>query len=153
MSTTNDRERSASPRPRRSHTLQTPKPLTARQQDAQARNKDPYSEPDSPQWQGNWNPSSNAFARYDASGMDSYESQALRRKAAIVLDNPELLMMYALARNDSIPGTRYYFAQISTGYLTSADLENAEDLEKQDKEEEKQKAGKSTAKRYNIPEI
>ncbi|RDW75605.1 hypothetical protein BP5796_06426 [Coleophoma crateriformis] len=75
----------------------TPK-FTARQQDAQARNKDPweeYSSDDSDE-------ASNSRSR---SRTDSYEMIQKRREAAIILDSPELLMMYAQARGDvSRPG-------------------------------------------------
>jgi len=56
---------SSTPRPRSSpHPRQPPHlspKLTARQQDAQARNKDPFEEPDEPQWEGN-----GAWSKYDA---------------------------------------------------------------------------------------
>lgn len=49
----------SSPRPRQPQ-LHSPK-LTARQQDAQARNKDPFEEPSEPEWEGN-----GAWSKYDA---------------------------------------------------------------------------------------
>lgn len=70
-------------------------------------------------------------------GNDTYERVQKRREAAIVLDNPELLMMHAQARFDvsssgmswaqwlisvqSIPGTRHYFTKILCGYEDEKD--------------------------------
>ncbi|TPX13158.1 uncharacterized protein E0L32_006358 [Thyridium curvatum] len=39
-----------------------------------------------------------------------------RRNAMAVLDSPELLMMYAQSRGDSIPATRLHFMKIMCGY-------------------------------------
>ena len=69
-------------------------------------------------------------------GKESYERIQQRRQAAVILDNPELLMMHAQARQDvnplpyliasqiskltstqSIPGTRHYFTKMLCGYL------------------------------------
>ncbi|KAG0646219.1 hypothetical protein D0Z07_8264 [Hyphodiscus hymeniophilus] len=89
--------------------------FSPRRQDAQARNKDPYASDSS---------DSQAEAsgkRFDAYGNDTYEQIQRRREAAIVLDSPELLMMHAQARNDSIPGTRYYFTKMLCGYLDEND--------------------------------
>jgi len=81
-------------------------------QDRQARNKDPYSSSDESSdsaWEGQ-------SRKFDVYGNDTYERVQKRREAAIVLDNPELLMMHAQARFDSIPGTRHYFTKILCGY-------------------------------------
>jgi hypothetical protein len=78
---------------------------------------------------------------------DTWEQAQKRREAAVILDNPELLMMHAQARFDvrssssssssslslslslslapstntftqSIPGTRHYFTKLLCGYLS-----------------------------------
>ena len=38
-------------------------------------------------------------------GNDTYTNVRLRREAAVILDNPELLMMHAQARNDVCHGS------------------------------------------------
>ncbi|TVY57765.1 hypothetical protein LSUE1_G008954, partial [Lachnellula suecica] len=96
------------------------------QQDRQARNKDPYSaseESDSP-WEG-------PGGRFDAYGNDSYANIQLRRDAAVKLDNPELVMMLAMARNDSIPATRHYLTKIMCGYITAEGIAAEEAREKE----------------------
>ena len=68
-------------------------------------------------------------------GKDSYENRQLRRVAAEILDNPELLMLAAYTRGDvcksthsvitiltyrptqSIPGTRNHYTKILCGYF------------------------------------
>jgi hypothetical protein len=47
---------------------------------------------------------------------ESYETVEKRRAAAVILDSPELLMMHAQSRGDSIPGTRQHFTKILCGY-------------------------------------
>jgi len=86
-------------------------------QDRQARNKDPFSseeESSDSAWEGQ-------SRKFDVYGNDTYEQVQKRREAAIVLDNPELLMMHAQARFDSIPGTRHYFTKILCGYEDEKD--------------------------------
>ncbi|KAK4115713.1 hypothetical protein N656DRAFT_394417 [Canariomyces notabilis] len=39
-----------------------------------------------------------------------------RQKALAFLDNPELLRMYALANEDSIPGARLHFTKLLCGF-------------------------------------
>ncbi|KIN02536.1 hypothetical protein OIDMADRAFT_178475 [Oidiodendron maius Zn] len=84
--------------------------FTPSMQDAQARNKDPYALSSDSE--------SESSSRYDAYGNDTYEAIQLRREAAVVLDTPELLMMHAQARGDSIPATRYHFMKQLCGYVT-----------------------------------
>ncbi|KAL3421872.1 hypothetical protein PVAG01_06028 [Phlyctema vagabunda] len=86
----------------------TPK-YTARQQDAQARNKDPWDEYSSDS--SDESPYTRAHSH-----TDSYEMIQRRREAAIILDSPELLMMSAQARGDSIPATRLFFMKQLCGY-------------------------------------
>lgn len=80
-------------------------------QDQQARNKDPddidYEE----------SPSDDELSgrSYDVFGNESYTNVIIRREAVAVLDSPELLMMHAQARNDSIPQTRLHFIQLLSG--------------------------------------
>ncbi|KUJ13288.1 uncharacterized protein LY89DRAFT_785018 [Mollisia scopiformis] len=92
------------------------KEITPKMQDRQARGKDAAmfsSEDDSSDMDGNpkYNPYENA---------EIYEARQRRRLAAVILDNPELLMMHAQSRNDSIPGTRHYFAKLLAGYQDDA---------------------------------
>ncbi|OBT94875.1 hypothetical protein VE01_06299 [Pseudogymnoascus verrucosus] len=47
---------------------------------------------------------------------DSYEAVERRRWAATILDCPELLMMHAQARQDTIPSTRLHFTKLLCGY-------------------------------------
>jgi len=79
-------------------------------QDAQARNKDPYADSSSD------SPYEGPSKRFDRFDMETYEYVQKRREAAVVLDSPELLMMHAQARGDSIPGTRHYFTKLMCGY-------------------------------------
>ncbi|PMD59749.1 uncharacterized protein K444DRAFT_590145 [Hyaloscypha bicolor E] len=86
-------------------------------QDRQARNKDPYASTDESSdsaWEGQ-------NRKFDVYSRDSFARIQRRREAAIVLDNPELLMMHAQARSDSIPGTRHYFTKILCGYEDEKD--------------------------------
>ncbi|TVY57337.1 hypothetical protein LCER1_G001772 [Lachnellula cervina] len=110
-------------------------PFTEAMRDRQARNKDyPSSEDSDSSWDG-------PRGRFDAKnsyGNDSYANTQLRRDAAIKLDNPELVMMLAMARNDSIPATRHHLMKIMCGFTTQEDLEAQEAL-KDDKEREKEK--------------
>ncbi|PSS19970.1 hypothetical protein M430DRAFT_227697 [Amorphotheca resinae ATCC 22711] len=96
----------------------SPPLFTPRMQDAQARNKDPYASSSSEGGVG-----SGSGRRYDAYGNDTYENITKRREAAIILDSPELLMMHAQARNDSIPGTRHYFTKQLCGFLDEEERE------------------------------
>ncbi|RKF72347.1 hypothetical protein GcM3_098030 [Golovinomyces cichoracearum] len=80
-------------------------PFTAEMQDRQARNKDPFSSSDDS----------------DESIKESYQVLQRRREAAVILDSPELLMMYSQARCDSLAGTRHYFTKMLAGYLESED--------------------------------
>ncbi|KAH8590305.1 hypothetical protein B0O99DRAFT_691741 [Bisporella sp. PMI_857] len=133
---------SSTPRPnkvskRKLTSSASPRPFSARQQDAQARHKDPYpsdSSSDSAAWEG-------YGGRYDAYGND-YVTTQIRREAAIILDTPELLMMHAQARNDSIPGTRYYFTKRMCGYISKEELE--EELKRHDLGKAKSGKGKSS---------
>lgn len=113
-------------------------------QDAQARNKDPYASDSSESaYEG-------TGKKYDSYGNETYEQVQQRREAAIVLDSPELLMMHAQARNDSIPGTRHYFTKMLCGYLDENDtykVINAPPAEKgPEKERSKSKQGKGKGK-------
>ncbi|CAD6503130.1 BgTH12-02799 [Blumeria graminis f. sp. triticale] len=86
-------------------------PFPAKLQDRQARNKDMYSS------------SEDDCGYIDDSGLlkrpskESYEAIQMRREAAIILDTPELLFMYAQARGDSLAGTRHHFTKMHCGYL------------------------------------
>ncbi|QSZ36516.1 hypothetical protein DSL72_006396 [Monilinia vaccinii-corymbosi] len=87
--------------------------LTRLNQDRQARNKEPDDDDDDDE-----NGSSDEGIRrgnYDLFGNESYASVITRREAIAVLDNPELLMMHAQARNDSIPSTRLHFLKLLSG--------------------------------------
>ncbi|OAA67178.1 hypothetical protein SPI_01754 [Niveomyces insectorum RCEF 264] len=57
----------------------------------------------------------NAFAA-SSPPLEDFETVSRRRHAALVLDSPELLMMYAQSMNDSIPATRLRFTRIMCGY-------------------------------------
>ncbi|KAE9375743.1 hypothetical protein N431DRAFT_437248 [Stipitochalara longipes BDJ] len=91
--------------------------FTPAMQDRQARNKDPYAsseESSDSAWEGQ-------NRRFDVYSKDSFARVQRRREAAIILDNPELLMMHAQARNDSIPGARHYFTKILCGFEDDKD--------------------------------
>ncbi|KFX86564.1 hypothetical protein V490_09028, partial [Pseudogymnoascus sp. VKM F-3557] len=47
---------------------------------------------------------------------DSYEAVERRKWASTILDCPELLMMHAQARQDTIPSTRLHFTKLLCGY-------------------------------------
>ncbi|KAL2113043.1 hypothetical protein VUR80DRAFT_3458 [Thermomyces stellatus] len=74
-------------------------PFTEAMRDRQARGKDPEE-------------SSDEFE----SDREGFRAVEQRRIAAQVLSDPELLLMYALSRQDSIPGTRLHFTRILCGY-------------------------------------
>ncbi|TVY33804.1 hypothetical protein LOCC1_G007706 [Lachnellula occidentalis] len=117
----------------------TSTPFTASMRDRQARNKDYPSSEDS---DSSWDGPSGRFDANDSYGNDSYANTQLRRDAAIKLDNPELVMMLAMARNDSIPATRNYLTKIMCGFATQEELEAEEALRDQmerEKEREKEK--------------
>jgi len=108
-------------------------------QDRQARNKDyPTSEDSDSSWEG-------PNGRFDAYGNDSYANIQLRRDAAIKLDNPELVMMLAMARNDSIPATRHHLTKIMCGFTTQEDLD-AEEALRDEREREREERGKGLGK-------
>jgi hypothetical protein len=46
---------------------------------------------------------------------DSYEATERRAYAATILDTPELLMMHANIRQDTLPSTRYHFMKMLCG--------------------------------------
>ncbi|ROW06532.1 hypothetical protein VMCG_04377 [Cytospora schulzeri] len=77
-------------------------PFTTEMRDRQARGKDPYSAGDDIS---------------DASDPKEPFSKVERRDwAETVLDNPELLMMYAQSSGDTLPATRYKFKKIMCGF-------------------------------------
>ncbi|KAE8444428.1 hypothetical protein EG329_000519 [Mollisiaceae sp. DMI_Dod_QoI] len=86
------------------------KEFTSKMQDRQARGKDVLSSDDDSS-DNVFNPRFNPYENADA-----WESRQRRRLAAVILDNPELLMMHAQERSDSIPGTRHHFTKILCGY-------------------------------------
>ncbi|KFA66149.1 hypothetical protein S40285_03359 [Stachybotrys chlorohalonatus IBT 40285] len=77
--------------------------FTPQQRDQQARGKDPYStsSDDSSEEQCRVRPGQ---ANVPA---ESFEDRERRGWAMAVLDNPELLLMYAQSSNDSVPAQRY----------------------------------------------
>ncbi|CAI4217327.1 unnamed protein product [Parascedosporium putredinis] len=52
----------------------------------------------------------------EMSDRESFRVVEQRRMAAQILADPELLMMHALSRRDSIPGTRLHFTRILCGF-------------------------------------
>ncbi|RDL40319.1 uncharacterized protein BP5553_00298 [Venustampulla echinocandica] len=88
--------------------------FTPTMQDRQARNKNPYSSSDDED-----SPDEDQDDRYDS----SYANTQLRRDAAIKLDNPELVMMLAQSRNESIPSTRRYLTKLMGGFITQRQLD------------------------------
>jgi len=83
---------------------------TPKMQERQARGTNVMSSDDDSSDQNfdpNYNPYENA---------ETWEAKQRRRLAAMILDNPELLMMHAQARSDSIPGIRHHFTKILCGY-------------------------------------
>ncbi|KAL8299656.1 hypothetical protein RB597_009659 [Gaeumannomyces tritici] len=94
--------------------------FTPEMRDRQARGKDP----DGP------DPGPFAFSRVAQSRMalgfmgfetEPFEKPQRREKAAAILDNPELLMVYAQRAGDSIPATRMRFMRIMCGYDDGGD--------------------------------
>ncbi|KAB8294877.1 hypothetical protein EYC80_006838 [Monilinia laxa] len=82
-------------------------------QDQQARNK----EPDDMDYENESSDEELGRQSYDLFGNESYASVLIRREAVAVLDNPELLMMHAQSRNDSIPSTRLHFLKLLSGRI------------------------------------
>jgi hypothetical protein len=111
----------------------TKPPPTKAQQELQARDKEPCTAlpRDSP-----WQKTNN-----DKYAWDSYENVKLRTDAAIRLDNPELVMMLAMSRDDSVAGTRHYLTKIMCGFIMQDDLDEEEERERE-REREKRTTGK-----------
>ncbi|KAF7908561.1 uncharacterized protein EAF01_004316 [Botrytis porri] len=110
-STSSTRPNSANKNNRASNPKSKSSSYTLLKQDQQARNK----EPDDDNYDDESSDDDLTGASYDLFGNESYISVQIRREAVAVLDNPELLMMHAAARNDSIPSTRLYFLQRLSG--------------------------------------
>ncbi|KAK6599592.1 hypothetical protein ACHAO1_001653 [Botrytis cinerea] len=110
-STSTSRPNSANKNTRTSGSKAKSSSYTLLKQDQQARNK----EPDDDNYDEDSSDEDLTGASYDLFGNESYISVQIRREAVAVLDNPELLMMHAAARNDSIPSTRLYFLQRLSG--------------------------------------
>ncbi|TGO74369.1 hypothetical protein BELL_0288g00070 [Botrytis elliptica] len=110
-STSSSRPNSANKNTRASNSKSKSSTYTLLKQDQQARNK----EPDDDNYDDESSDEDLTGASYDLFGNESYISVQIRREAVAVLDNPELLMMHAAARNDSIPSTRLYFLQRLSG--------------------------------------
>ncbi|TGO27311.1 hypothetical protein BPAE_0044g00460 [Botrytis paeoniae] len=110
-STSSSRPNSANKNTRASNSKSKSSSYTPLKQDQQARNK----EPDDDNYDDESSDEDLTGASYDLFGNESYISVQIRREAVAVLDNPELLMMHAAARNDSIPSTRLYFLQRLSG--------------------------------------
>ncbi|KAL2073578.1 hypothetical protein VTL71DRAFT_10904 [Oculimacula yallundae] len=127
------------PRPRN-----VPPPFTARMQDAQARNKDPYEDSGGDSDEGAWR-----GGRFDGYGDDSFEAKEKRRMAAVILDSPELLMMHSQARCDSIPATRYYFTKLLCGFGDGNDP-YSDNGQMQDKEKDKSREKERERARRNV---
>jgi len=132
--TTSAKKTKSPPSKTTKHTKEKAPLFTPLMRDAQARNKEPYlsSDSDSEIELGN--------KRFDVWGNDTYENMQRRREAAVVLDSPELLMMFANGRNDSVPGTRLYFLKMLAGYHDQEDEESSVRTEEEKgKEKEKSK--------------
>ncbi|KAM3075236.1 hypothetical protein ACMFMF_005913 [Clarireedia jacksonii] len=95
--------------------------FTRIQQDQQARNKEPNADT----FDDDSSDDGGRFGEYDLYGNESYTTLVTRREAVYVLDNPELLMMHAQARNDSIPATRHYFRKLLSGRPPTQEEEEA----------------------------
>ncbi|KIH94727.1 hypothetical protein SPBR_03821 [Sporothrix brasiliensis 5110] len=67
-------------------------------------------------------PSPGPQLRPEEAPLDNFAQLERRRHATTVLDSPELLMMYALSLNDSIPAVRMTFMHIMCGYDTDTML-------------------------------
>ncbi|PQE05870.1 hypothetical protein CJF31_00004623 [Rutstroemia sp. NJR-2017a BVV2] len=100
--------------------MPTPR-FTRIQQDQQARNKEPNADT----FDDDSSDDGGRFGEYDLYGNESYTTLVTRREAVYVLDNPELLMMHAQARNDSIPATRHYFRKLLSGRPPTLEEEEA----------------------------
>ncbi|PQE32947.1 centromere B dimerization protein [Rutstroemia sp. NJR-2017a WRK4] len=100
--------------------MPTPR-FTRIQQDQQARNKEPNADT----FDDDSSDDGGRFGEYDLYGNESYTTLVTRREAVYVLDNPELLMMHAQARNDSIPATRHYFRKLLSGRPPTQEEEEA----------------------------
>ncbi|ESZ96033.1 hypothetical protein SBOR_3606 [Sclerotinia borealis F-4128] len=93
--------------------------FTRLKQDQQARNK----EPDDVNYEGESSDEELTGRSYDLFGNESYTTVITRREAVAVLDNPELLMMHAQARNASIPATRLHFLARLSGRVPTSTQE------------------------------
>jgi len=104
------------------------KPFTPLMKDRQARSKDPGrrnngSDDDNDEDDEDLQPAAKKPARTSsATGStthaqnEAWELAEKRRTASVILGSSELLMMYALSRGDSVPGTRQHFTKILCGY-------------------------------------
>lgn len=114
--------------------------FTPKMQERQARGTNVMSSDDDSSDQ-NFDPNYNPYET-----AETWEQKQRRRLAAVILDSPELLMMHAQARSDSIPGTRHHFTKILCGYQ---EPENEYPFAKSLREEKDGKARMGKKGRYS----
>lgn len=121
--------------------------FTASMQEKQARNKNPYSssdESDPDAW------GSSKGHRGSGGYKDTWEQIQKRREAAVILDNPELLMMHAQARFDSITGTRHYFTKLLCGYLDDDEPYSQTEAEEKHQAARRERQERAKSKDYEL---
>lgn len=120
--------------------------FTSSMQEKQARNKNPYSssdESDPDTWGSKGHHGSGAYK-------DTWEQIQKRREAAVILDNPELLMMHAQARFDSITGTRHYFTKLLCGYLDDEEPYSQTEAEEKHQAARRERQERAKSKDYEL---
>ncbi|PHH70472.1 hypothetical protein CDD82_7091 [Ophiocordyceps australis] len=96
--------------------------FTPAMRDRQARGKDPYKESSgSEEYEDEDDEGGGAMQLGNSlKSSDSFEQRERRAFALAVLDRPEMLAMYALTNNDTIPSQRQRFRAMLAGYDASS---------------------------------
>ncbi|PHH65133.1 hypothetical protein CDD81_3264 [Ophiocordyceps australis] len=103
------------------HGSSTDAAFTPAMRDRQARGKDPYKESSgSEEYEDEYDEGGAMQLGNSLKSSDSFEQRERRAFALAVLDRPEMLAMYALTNNDTIPSQRQRFRAMLAGYDTSS---------------------------------
>ncbi|EOO04304.1 hypothetical protein UCRPA7_214 [Phaeoacremonium minimum UCRPA7] len=92
--------------------------FTPEMRDRQARGKDPYHSGDASDGSDDFSERETAKMRLGSGRTEQEPFDKIERRdwAIAVLASPELVMMYAQSRGDSIPATRLWLMRVMCGY-------------------------------------
>ncbi|GAB1313147.1 hypothetical protein MFIFM68171_03357 [Madurella fahalii] len=99
--------------------------FTTQMRDRQARGKDPYHSGDGSDDGDLSDRESRLRLGHSRVEKEDFARAELRQKAIAFLDNPELLMMYALSTGKSIPGARLHWTKVLCGFDDDEQQANA----------------------------